>query len=100
MRVLQVSHGGEWNLHHAVNTVVSFLHPRRQHSDYLKADAVYADVLTHSFLAGKQLDLGFGANNAHPSLSQFVFFAEELTLRQPHCLDLEHAGIESLDVEA
>ena len=87
------------NLNDAVDAVVAFLHARRENANHFEANAVDSDVLAEGVLAGKQLGLGFGTDHGDARLGFFVFFVEELALVDVHGLDLEHAGINSLDVE-
>ena len=52
-----------------------------------------------AYLAGEQLGLGLRTDDRDARLGFLVFFAEELALVDVHGLDLEHAGIDALDVE-
>ena len=93
MRVLQIAHGGERDVDHAVDIVVPLLHFGAQNTDDFEAEAVEPDVLAQRVASGKQFLLGFRTDHRDPGALHLVFHVVEAALAQFERADRIHVGI-------
>ena len=82
MRIFQVAHGGEGDINHAVDVVVSLLHFGAQDADDFEAETVQANVFTQSVASGEEFFLRFRADHRNSRVLHLVFGVVETSL--PH----------------
>src|SRR5208282_1915320 len=95
--VLQITHGGEGHVDHAINIVIASLHLRAEHADDLKADAIDADILAQSVASGKKFLFRVGTDDRNPRPLVLIFRIEEPPLREAQSADGESVGIFAVD---
>ena len=93
MRVLQVAHGGEGDVDHAVDVVISLLHLGAQNADDFEAQTIQADVFAQRIASGEEFFLRFRADHRDARVLHLVFRVVEAALRQFQDADGKHIGI-------
>ena len=75
--ILQIAHGAVGNINQGVHVVVAVRDGVPEHGDHLVRDAVDANTLAESILAGEKFLLHRGADDGHAGVGEVVAFAEE-----------------------
>src|SRR5579863_100258 len=93
MRILQIAHRAEGDVHHPVYIVIALLHFGFQDADDFEAEAVHPDVLPQRVASGEQFFLGLRTDHRHAGALDLVFQVVEASLSQLECADIHHVGI-------
>ena len=99
MCILQIAHGAEWDVDHAVYIVISLLHFGAQDADDLEAQAVNPDALTERVASGKQFFLRFRTDHRYTGALNLVFWVVEAALPELEGADVHYVGIIAGDSE-
>src|SRR6202049_2765636 len=93
MGILQLAHGAERDVYHAVYFVISLLHFGAQNTDDFETEAVNPDVLSQRTASGKQFFLRFRTDHRYAGALDLVFGVVETTLPEFEGANIKHVGI-------
>ena len=97
---LQVAHGAEWNINHAIHVVVTVRDHVLEHADDLVGNAVNAHRLADRILAGKKFLLHIVAEQRHPAMAEIFLLAKEAAFSHIHVANLLIARVRPANIEA
>ena len=95
--VLEIAHGGEGNVHNAIDIVVARLHLGSENANDFKADAVEANVFAQSIASREKFFFGFGANDSDPRALDLILGIVEAPLLEAQRADAESVGVFAID---
>ena len=80
MGVLEIAHGAEWNVDHAIHIVVTVGDHVLEHANDLIGNAVNAHRLPDRILAGEKFLFHVVAEDGDAAVSEVLLFAKEAAL--------------------